>query len=62
MNMPQPLADSYLMRIVVPEQRGFASSVNSVIWRIPNSATTIVCGAILASGNFVLPFILAGGF
>jgi predicted MFS family arabinose efflux permease len=62
MNMSSPLMDSYLMGIVVPEQRGFASSVNSVIWRIPNSITTIAGGVILASGNFVLPFILAGVF
>jgi MFS family permease len=62
MNMSQPLMDSYLMGIVVPEQRGFASSVNSVIWRIPNSITTIAGGIILASGNFVFPFILAGAF
>ena len=62
MNMSQPLMDSYLMGIVAPEQRGFASSVNSVIWRIPNSVTTIIGGVILASGNFVLPFVLAGGF
>jgi MFS family permease len=62
MNMSSPLMDSYLMGIVVPEQRGFASSVNSVIWRIPNSITTYAGGVILASGNFVLPFILAGAF
>jgi MFS family permease len=62
MNMSQPLQDSYLMSIVVPEQRGFASSVNSVIWRIPNSITTIAGGVILYSGNFALPFILAGAF
>jgi MFS family permease len=62
MNMSSPLMDSYLMGIVAPEQRGFASSVNSVIWRIPNSITTIAGGVILASGNFVLPFILAGAF
>ncbi len=62
MNMSSPLMDSYLMGIVVPEQRGFASSVNSVIWRIPNSITTFAGGVILASGNFVLPFILAGAF
>jgi MFS family permease len=62
MNMASPLLDSYLMGIVAPEQRGFASSVNSVIWRIPNSVTTIIGGIILASGNFVLPFLLAGGF
>jgi len=62
MNMASPLMDSYLMGIVVPEQRGFASSVNSVIWRIPNSITTFIGGIILSSGNFALPFILAGSF
>jgi hypothetical protein len=33
-----------------------------VIWRIPNSVTTIVGGVILASGNYMLPFLLAGAF
>lgn len=62
MNMATPLMDAYLMGIVKTEQRGFASSLNSVIWRIPNSITTIAGGAILASGNFELPFLIAGGF
>ncbi|MBC7126623.1 MAG: MFS transporter [Candidatus Methanosuratincola petrocarbonis] len=62
MNMASPLLDAYLMGIVHPEQRGFASSLNSVIWRIPNSITTIIGGAILASGNFELPFLVAGSF
>ena len=62
MNMSSPLADSFLMGIVVPEERGLASSINSVIWRIPNSVTTIVGGVILASGNYMLPFLLAGAF
>ena len=62
MNMASPLMDAFLMGIVHPEQRGFASSLNSVIWRIPNSITTIIGGAILASGNFELPFLVAGGF
>jgi len=62
MNMSSPLLDSYLMGIVPPEQRGFASSLNSVIWRIPNSVTTIAGGIILASGNFELPFLVAGAF
>ena len=60
MNMSSPLLDSYLMGIVPTEQRGFASSLNSVIWRIPNSVTTIVGGMILAAGNFELPFLVAG--
>jgi len=62
MNMSQPLADSFLMSIVEPDERGFASSINSVIWRIPNSVTTIVGGAILASGDYTLPFLLAAAF
>ncbi|MGF3498851.1 MAG: MFS transporter [Candidatus Methanosuratincola sp.] len=62
MNMATPLLDAYLMGIVKPEQRGFASSLNSVIWRIPNSVTTIIGGAILASGNYELPFLIAGAF
>lgn len=62
MNMASPLYDSYLMGIVPQEQRGFASSLNSVIWRIPNSVTTIIGGVILASGNFELPFLIAGAF
>ena len=62
MNMSSPLADSFLMGIVVPEERGLASSLNSVIWRIPNSVTTIIGGEMLASGEYVLPFLLAGAF
>lgn len=60
MNMSSPLLDSYLMGIVPPDQRGFASSLNSVIWRIPNSVTTIAGGVMLATGNFELPFLVAG--
>ena len=61
MNMASPLADSYLMRIVSPEERGLASSINSVIWRLPNSVTTYIGGIILASGNYSLPFLLGAG-
>lgn len=62
MNMASPLSDSLLMSIVDKESRGFASSLNSVIWMLPNSVTTIFGGMILASGNYSTPFILAGGF
>jgi MFS family permease len=62
MNMSSPLNDSFLMSIVTPEERGFASSTNAVVWTIPNSVTTMFGGAILKSGDYVLPFLLAGGF
>ncbi len=61
MNMSSPIADSFLMGIVDPEERGLASSINAIIWRVPNSVTTIAGGAILAGGDYVLPFLLAGG-
>jgi MFS family permease len=62
MNMSSPLADSYLMSIIEPNERGLASSINSVIWRLPNSVTTILGGIILASGDFTSPFLLATAF
>ncbi len=50
------------MGLVPRERRGFASALNSVVWRLPNSVTSIFGGAILASGNYSLPFELAAGF
>ncbi len=61
MNMSSPLADSFLMGIVPREQRSLASAVNSLIWRLPNSATTILGGWIMVSGNYGLPIFLATG-
>jgi len=62
MNMSSPLSDSFLMGLVPKERRGLASAINSVVWRLPNSVTTIIGGAILASGNYSLPFELAALF
>jgi len=61
MNMSSPLADSFLMGIVPSEQRSLASAVNSLVWRLPNSVTTIFGGRIMASGNYGLPIFLATG-
>ncbi len=61
MNMASPLMDSYLMGIMTQEERGLASAINTVIWRLPNSASTFVGGVILTSGMFALPFYLATG-
>ena len=62
MNMSAPLMDSYLMGIVEPDQRSFASAVNSLVWRVPNSVSTVVGGLLMASGNFDLPIFVATAF
>ena len=50
MNMASPLIDSYLMGIVKPGRRGLASAIAAIVWRLPNSVTTILGGFILAAG------------
>ncbi len=62
MMMSSPISDSYLMSIIAPEDRGVASAINSIVWRLPNSATTVVGGALLQGGHFELPFLLAATF
>lgn len=59
MNMAGPIMDSYLMGIVDKDDRGLASAINSIVWRVPNSVTTVIGGALLAAGYFALPFVLA---
>ncbi len=59
MNMAGPLGDSYLMGIMSQDKRGLASAINTVVWRIPNSITTVIGGLILATGRFDIPFYLA---
>jgi MFS family permease len=59
MNMAGPIMDSYLMGIVDKEDRGLASAINSIVWRVPNSVTTVIGGTLLAAGYFALPFMLA---
>ena len=62
MMMSSPISDSYLMSIIDPEARGIASAINSIVWRLPNSVSTIVGGVLLASGRFELPFLIAAAF
>lgn len=62
MNMSAPIGDSFLMGIIAPEQRGLASAVNSMIWRLPNSVTTILGGILMAAGYYDLPIFLATAF
>ncbi len=62
MNMSSPILDSYLMSIIPNDQRGLASSINSLVWRLPNSASTIIGGLLLGIGRYDIPFYLATGF
>jgi predicted MFS family arabinose efflux permease len=62
MNMASPLLDSFLMSITSSDRRGLASSINTVIWRLPNSGSTIIGGMILAAHFYNVPFIIAGAF
>ncbi len=50
MNMASPLLDSYLMGIIRPGRRGLASAISAIVWRLPNSLSTILGGYILATG------------
>jgi MFS family permease len=61
MNMASPIMDAYLMDLVRPQERGFASALASIIWRMPNSASTVVGGWLLYQGQYQLPFLIAGG-
>src|SRR5712691_9765408 len=62
MNMSAPIGDSFLMGIVAPEQRGLASAVNSIIWRLPNSVTTVLGGILMAAGYLDIPIFMATAF
>jgi MFS family permease len=62
MNMSAPIGDSFLMGIIAPEQRGLASAVNSIIWRLPNSVTTVLGGILMGAGYYDLPIFLATAF
>jgi len=44
------------------EQRGIMGAVNSLVWRLPNSFSTIAGGIILSSGDCGLPIFLATAF
>ncbi|MDG7008368.1 MAG: MFS transporter [Nitrososphaerota archaeon] len=68
MNMASPLLDSYLMGIVHSGRRGLGSAISAIVWRLPNSVTTVVGGFLLYTGYvagnhflYDLPWILAAG-
>ncbi len=60
MNMASPIMDAYLMGLVKPEERGFASALNSIVWRMPNSASSVGGGWLLYQREYESPFLIAG--
>lgn len=62
MNMSSPLSDAFLMGIVTKEERGLASAINSIVWRLPHSVTTVAGGVLLGMGLYSEPFYLAALF
>ncbi len=60
MNMASPIMDAYLMGLVGAEERGFASALNSIVWRMPNSASSIGGGYLLFQHEYQSPFLIAG--
>jgi predicted MFS family arabinose efflux permease len=46
-----------LMGITPPNRRGLASTLNAVIWRIPNNVSTFIGGYILTYSLFDLPSV-----
>lgn len=62
MNMAGPLLDSFIMGQVLPEERGFTSAANGIIWRLPNSVSSFIGGTLLALGFYDLPWLLASAF
>ncbi len=60
MNMASPIMDAYLMGLVSAEERGFASALNSIVWRMPNSASSLGGGYLLYRGEYQSPFLIAG--
>ncbi len=62
MNMSTPLEQSMIMGIVVEDERGAASGINSALWSLPNALSSFV-GAFLMSMNLLsAPFFLSGIF
>jgi predicted MFS family arabinose efflux permease len=62
MNMSSPLSDAFLMGIITKEERGLASAINSIVWRLPHSVTTVIGGVLLGMGLYSEPFYLAALF
>ncbi len=59
MNISGPLSSSLIMGIIPQEQRGVASGISSIFFRMPNSLGTYPGSLMMKEGNLSLPFNIA---
>jgi MFS family permease len=62
MNMSTPLEQSMIMGIVVEDERGAASGINSALWSLPNALSSFVGAFLMGIGFLSAPFFLSGIF
>jgi MFS family permease len=61
-NMSTPLEQSMIMGIVIEDERGVASGINSALWSLPNALSTFFGAYLMSLGLLAAPFILSGVF
>jgi MFS family permease len=61
-NMAAPLEQSVIMGIVVEDERGAASGVNSAVWSLPNALSSFVGAYLMSLGFLAAPFFLSAVF
>lgn len=59
MNVSGPLSNSLIMGIIPQEQRGVASGISSIFFRMPNSLSTYPGSLMMKEGRLSLPFDIA---
>lgn len=59
MNASNPLSNSLLMGLVNENERGLASSITAIFWRIPNAISTFIGSYLMEIGLLDLPFYIA---
>ena len=59
MNLSNPLAQSLLMGLVSPDERGMASGVTASLWRLPNALSATLGAYWIGIGLLSLPFYVA---
>lgn len=60
LNMSNPLEQSLIMGIVVEDERGAASGINSAVWSLPNALSSFLGAYLMAMGLLSAPFFLSG--